>query len=228
MGLKPSTGNMYEWVTHQWNTIKGACLHNCEYCYCKRWGELPPAHFAPKELKEFDRDCKKFGPGLFIFVGSGCDVFAEDIPEEWILSTLDKCESANQNQYLFQSKNPARIKTFSDYMRNMKTVVCTTLETNRWYPDIMRNAPKIEDRVRGMELLKAKKYVTIEPIMDFDLEPFVELVKRCEPEQVNIGADSGGNELPEPTMDKVLELVDCLKRFTVIAQKRNLNRLMKG
>jgi DNA repair photolyase len=225
MGLKPSTGNMYEWVTHQWNTVKGSCFHDCEYCYCKRWGDLPPVHFAPKELKEFDRDCKKFGPGLFIFVGSGCDMFAEDIPKQWIYDTLNKCNEYN-NRYLFQSKNPARIERYIDCL-TVPFVVCTTLETNRWYPDIMRNAPKIEDRVKGMELLKAKKYVTIEPIMDFDLESFVELVKRCEPEQVNVGADSGGNHLPEPCIDKVQELIIELKKFTVIAQKRNLNRLLK-
>jgi DNA repair photolyase len=222
MGLNLVTekSNMYQFIDATWNTCKGLCPHLCAYCFCKRWGKQSPLHFDAKELKT------DLGEGNFIFVGSGCDMFAQDIPNDWIVDTLRTCDWYN-NRYLFQSKNPARIAKYLDYI-SMPFVVCTTLETNRWYPDIMRNAPKIEDRVKGMELFKAKKYVTIEPIMDFDLEPFVELVKRCEPEQVNIGADSGGNELPEPTMDKVLELVDCLKRFTVIAQKRNLNRLMKG
>jgi DNA repair photolyase len=225
MGLKPSSGNMYTWVSHQWNPIKGKCLHDCSFCYVERWGELPPVHFAEKELKEFDRDCKKFGPGLFIFVGSSCDMFADDIPKQWIYDALNKCNEY-KNKYLFQSKNPDRIGRFIDCL-TVPFVVCTTLETNRWYPDIMRNAPKIEDRVSGMESLKVKKYVTIEPIMDFDLESFVELVKRCEPEKVNIGADSGNNGLPEPSMDKVSALIDELKKFTTIAQKRNLNRLFK-
>jgi hypothetical protein len=38
---------------------------------------------------------------------------------------------------------------------------------------------------------------------------------------------AGGRDY-KPCTDKVLELVDCLKKFTVIAQKRNLNRLLKG
>ncbi|HYQ55883.1 MAG TPA: hypothetical protein VEP89_00965 [Draconibacterium sp.] len=37
-------------------------------------------------------------------------------------------------KYLFQSKNPKR---FADFELPPKSVVCTTIETNRWYPEIM-------------------------------------------------------------------------------------------
>ena len=33
MSLNESKGNMYSWVTHTWNTIKGECPHGCTYCY---------------------------------------------------------------------------------------------------------------------------------------------------------------------------------------------------
>ncbi len=39
MGLNKSNGNMYEWITHTWNTIKGECYHDCSYCYMKKWGK---------------------------------------------------------------------------------------------------------------------------------------------------------------------------------------------
>lgn len=107
--------------------------------------------------------------------------------------------------------------------------VCTTIETNRWYPKIMAHSPRPEDRVDGMEHLERfDRLVTIEPIIDFDLEPMVELIKRCEPKQVNIGADSGGNHLPEPPAAKVLALIEALKSFTVIDQKRNLGRILNA
>ena len=51
MPLNKSTGNMYEFITHTWNTIKGECPHGCSYCYMKRWGKQPPVHFDEKELK---------------------------------------------------------------------------------------------------------------------------------------------------------------------------------
>jgi hypothetical protein len=47
------------------------------------------------------------------------------------------------------------------------------------------------------------KMITVEPILDFDLDQFVRMIKICEPEQVNIGADSGNNRLPEPSPEKI-------------------------
>ena len=219
MGLNKSTGNMYEFVTHTWNTIKGACPHDCSYCYMKRWGKLNPVRFDEKELKT------DLGAGNFIFVGSSCDMFADDIPAGWINETLRYC-SGFDNRYLFQSKNPAGMyKYLHD---SLNAVVCTTIETNRWYPDIMRNSPRPEERAEGMLAQDFPKYVTIEPILDFDLEELVNLIEVIEPEQVNIGADSGNNGLPEPGIEKVMALIERLKAFTTISEKRNLQRLMKA
>ena len=50
MPLNKSTGNMYDFITHTWNTIKGECPHGCSYCYMKRWGKQPSLHFDEKEL----------------------------------------------------------------------------------------------------------------------------------------------------------------------------------
>jgi hypothetical protein len=63
--------------------------------------------------------------------------------------------------------------------------------------------------------------------MDFDLREMVELIKECNPVQVNIGADSGNNNLPEPGKEKLLELIKELKKFTTIAKKTNLERLLR-
>ena len=212
MGLNVSRGNMYEFCSHTWNAVKGKCPHNCSYCFCKRWGKQPELHFDTKELKT------DLGSGNFIFVGSSCDLFAGSLPAGWTDATLDHCRKF-KNRYLFQSKNP---ETMGNVSLPAESVVCTTIETNRWYPGIMRDSPRPEARALSMAALHGyERYVTIEPIMDFDLEPMVE------PVQVNIGADSGGNHLPEPSADKVRALVDELSKFTTIARKRNLGRLEK-
>ena len=44
-------GNMYQFVTHTWNTIKGECPHGCPYCYMKRWGKQKPVR-DPEILEE--------------------------------------------------------------------------------------------------------------------------------------------------------------------------------
>jgi hypothetical protein len=44
-----------------------------------------------------------------------------------------------------------------------------------------------------------KKMITIEPIMDFNLDRFSQMLIEAAPARVNIGADSGRNGLPEPS-----------------------------
>jgi DNA repair photolyase len=185
----------------------------------KRWKNLKKIRFDKSELKT------DLGKGNYIFVGSSCDLFAENIPERWITETLIHC-SKFDNSYLFQTKNPGRVLYFSEWPE--KSIFCTTIETNRWY-DEMKYSPPPFERSRAMSGISIfnKIYVTIEPIMDFDLRSLVTLVQACNPIQVNIGADSGGNKLPEPTSSKVKELVEALSEFTIVKEKKNLKRLLK-
>lgn len=223
MGLNKSNGNMYDWVTHTWNVIKGECYHDCSYCYMKRWGKLNPVRFDEKEMKT------DLGKENFIFVGSSCDMFAEDIPGEWISKVLDYCDRFD-NKYLFQTKNPERFNEFIyNEVINKKSVFCTTIESNRWYEDIMKNSPSPLDRIPSVYDISCAidTYVTIEPIMDFDLESMIDIIQACNPTQVNIGADSGKNRLPEPSKEKLLQLIEGLQEFTTIAKKSNLKRLLE-
>lgn len=223
MGLNKSKGNMYEFITHTWNTVKGACEHDCSYCYMKRWGKLKPARFDKKELKT------DLGNRNFIFVGSSNDLFAKGISDEWIERTLDYCNKFD-NKYLFQTKNPQNVLRFIEHptIKN-KSVICTTLETNKIFPEIMGNTPPPHQRATDLGTIShygIKTYVTIEPIMDFDLDRFVFWLKSSKATQINIGADTGGNKLPEPSKEKVLQLIDEINKFTTIHNKSNLKRLL--
>lgn len=227
MALNESKGNMYSWITHTWNTVKGECPHGCTYCYMHRWGKQRPVRFDESELKT------DLGSGNFIFVGSSCDLFANGIDRDWITKTLNHC-SKFDNTYLFQSKNTGNMYRYIPLLP-LKSRLCTTFETNRWMPEIMKDSPKPINRLQWAyafrdHLMKKQDfelYITMEPIMDFDIGPVVQMLSQCKPIQVNIGADSGNNHLPEPSKGKLLELIAELKRFTVIDQKRNLNRLLR-
>lgn len=226
MGLNISKGNMYEWVTHTWNAIKGACPHDCSYCYMKKWKNQKPVRLDEAEFKEFDKDMVKYGEGQFIFVGSSCDMFAKNIPYEWIIKVIQHLIKYD-NTYLFQSKNPKGFDVLA--IENVERfILCTTIETNRVYPEIMRNSPDPVDRaIQFGRIPIEKKYVTIEPVMDFDINSLVSMIEICKPIQVNIGADSGGNKLPEPDKNKVNELIEALDVFTKVKLKKNINRIMK-
>lgn len=101
MALNKSTGNMYAFVSHTYNPMKGECEHSCPYCFMKGKRLLPPLRLELKELKV------NLGEGNFIFVGSSTDEWAANVPSEWIEQVLDYCDGFD-NSYLFQSKNPAR------------------------------------------------------------------------------------------------------------------------
>lgn len=221
MGLNISKGNMYDWITHTWNTVKGKCYHDCTYCYMKRWGHLKDVRFDESELKT------DLGSGNFIFVGSSCDMFAQDVPEEWIRKTLAHCDKFD-NKYLFQTKNPDRILDFiGTSVISDKSIVCTTIESDYYYNDIMMNSPAPQKRAEAMSEISevVDTYVTVEPIMDFNLNWLFGYIHMCNPKQVNIGADSGGHNLPEPTSLDIKELIRELEKFTKVKLKPNLKRL---
>jgi len=163
------------------------------------------------------------GKNNFIFVGSSCDMFADKIPKEWIEDVLERCSVFNDNTYLFQTKNPKR---FLEFMGDFpeKSIFGTTIESNRDY-DISKS-PSPRERAKAMSMLEGiRTMVSIEPIMDFDLTDFVDMIKHINPNFVSIGADSKGHNLPEPSWEKVQQLITELKKFTEVKVKNNLERL---
>jgi len=220
MSLNISKGNMYDFVTHTWNTVKGECAHNCAYCYMKKWGNQKPVHFDESELKT------DLGSGNFIFVGSSCDLFSASHPYEWIIKTVKHCAKFD-NKYLFQSKNPKYFDAVAIY-DVPEFVLCTTLETNRVYPEVMGSAPDPVTRAWDFAHIPIEeKYITIEPIMDFDLYSLASMIRYCYPIQVNIGANTGSVPVPEPSKEKILALIDEIEPFTTVKLKSNLKRLLK-
>ena len=215
--LNKSKGNMYPWVTHTWNPIRGKCPHDCSYCYMKRYPQ-PELHFDDKEIKTY------LGSENFIFVGSSCDMWARDIPDAWIKSVLEQCIKYPQNKYLFQSKNPAR---FKDWLFPPNFILGTTIETNRTYSNEVYHAPYRKERMEAMSAIQQpiQKIISIEPIINFDSDILLDWVQTINPMFVSVGADSGNNHLPEPSWEKVQSLINRLKQITEVRIKDNLRRL---
>ena len=222
--------NMYSFLNemsggngYTWNPIRGACLHQCSYCYVPRImrGKQGELRLDEKDLRT------DLGSGRFIFVGSSTDMWAEDVPLKWINNVLYKCQDYPLNTYLFQSKDP---RGFLAYPNIEKLIYGTTIETNQWHR-CMGKAPVPEFRAKAMNELfhfGHRIMITIEPILDFDLEDLVELIHCTHPEWVNIGADSQGHHLPEPSAEKVKALIEELQKFTTVKLKSNLKRIMEA
>ena len=219
MGLNKQKGNMYDFVTHTWNPIKGRCIHGCIYCYMQRfWDMMKNDKFRldEKELKT------NLGEGNFIFVGSSTDMWLGKT--EWISKVLVHIAKYPKNTYLFQTKFPFG---FYDWTFYDNQILGITLESNRRYPEISTTSNPLK-RVRDfMEIEHSRKMVTIEPILDFDVLPLATMIATIEPEWVNIGAATGVHDMPEPSREKILLLGAELKKFTEVKYKPNLKRLLK-
>ena len=230
MAHNKKTNHMYPWVTKKRNFIGGECPHQCIYCYVnhfkKKWKNVRERYSGKPFLIEKELE-KNEGSGQTIFVQDCGDLFAEAISSEWIARVLDHLRDYPENTCLFQSKNPKRFLEFISKLP-VSTILATTIETNR--PINLSRAPDVNNRAKYIKMVKEKGFdvmVSVEPVVDFDLNPFSALLSDIGPNFISIGADSKGHNLTEPSSEKIQLLIDELKKFTKVKVKGNLNRLIE-
>ena len=199
-----------------WNSFWG-CEFSCSYCQyrilarrqvknCELCADFIP-HFHENWLK-------KTYPSKKLFVCSSSDVsFCK--PENFI-KILRQIRRRPEKLYYTQSKRPEYFSQFETFYTG-SMMLGITLETNRnaGYAEIS-NAPLPVERVEQfLKVNHPRKFVTIEPILNFDLPELVAMIRELRPETVWIGYDSrkGKPKLPEPELEKVMTLAEELKTF---------------
>jgi DNA repair photolyase len=212
--------NMYQWVDYTTSPIKG-CEHDCSYCYLRA---IPNFNFEPR-FSEKELNCRR-EPGATFFFGSAADMWGKWVPSEWIQRVLNTCDDMFAI-YVFQSKNPERFHEFQSQF-NRSFMLGTTIESDIYYAD--SKAPPVYQRAYELSQLheNIKRFVTIEPVMDFNMDIMLNLVLGTEPDFVNIGCDSKGHGLVEPPGRKVKELICRLEQKTEVRIKPNLRRILGG
>ncbi|GAG80915.1 unnamed protein product, partial [marine sediment metagenome] len=132
--------------------------------------------------------------------------------------------------YYFQSKAPSVFNLYLDwFMKNVdKVILLTTLETNRdeGYREISLALFPTMRFYDFLELDYPRKVLTIEPVLDFDLEEFVEMVLKLHRqgtlEYVWFGFDSKNCGLPEPSIEKAQKFVDILHSYGIEVRGKSL------
>lgn len=164
---------------------------------------------------------KKFSGGL-IFVCDMGDLFADDVPEEWIQRVLDHVRKFEKTTFLFLTKNPKRYHSF-EYYGNM--ILGATIETDLddVYKGISR-APAPSKRLEAMRDLEwGRKFLSIEPVVDFSPN-FLQAIVDVNPFMIYFGYDNYNNRLPEPPVEKAHHLIVELRKrgFRVVEKTMRL------
>lgn len=202
------------------------CKYSCVYCAfrnslkrsaCEKCREFEPhAH-----LEVLEGTPPKTKVGEFLTIGLTGDIsFATD---REMSAVVTYCEKWKNRTFLVQSKNPSR---FMDWIFPDNVILGTTIESNRehlWdisdplkirydYQDIS-SAPLPEKRYEAMLKLGLgqRKAITIEPVLDFDVEILAQWIINLNPELVWIGYDNHKHKLPEPPFSKTMALIERVK-----------------
>lgn len=231
MSMKKSKGNMYDWVTHTHSHLRGKCSHNCGYCYVQAMAEKYKGVKEKYSKGEITIDEKElnvnYGKNNLIFIEHMNDLFAKDVPSDLIEMVLGHCREYPKSNYVFQTKNPLRYLEFAGLIPD-GSICGTTIESNRRY-EVMGKTPPPLDRITGIAAIKGhnfETFITIEPILDFDLIDFSLMLKAAMPSFINIGADSKGFGLSEPNYDKIMKLYALVVDEGIeVRKKLNLDRL---
>jgi len=227
---------MFSFITRTWNPLGGRCPHSCVYCWSMGKRGLVNRYNMQKYQggpwlieKELNR---RFKPGEFVFVQDMSDLWAREVSSELIAKVLDVVEASPHATFLFLTKNPERYLEFVGQLPP-NAVLGATVETDRSYFEHERYGERLYEeisqaplpalRLHAMEKLKELRqnrlFISIEPVLDFDLGIFIDHLWRIHPWAVCVGYDNYGYRLPEPPLNKTMQLIEKLKAFTRVICK---------
>jgi hypothetical protein len=164
----------------------------------------------------------KFGKGELIFVSDMGDLFGDFIPSNWIKRVLEYTARFPKTHFLFLTKNPLR---YSEFLHQMpeNAILGATIETDNdqiLLDNKISEAPPPSIRHIAMRDLDwDKKFISIEPILDFELETLSLWIEEILPFLVYVGYDNYNNKLNEPPLSKTLRLIDRISENTLVIKK---------
>ena len=225
--------NMYA-SAKTWNPFRG-CNFGCTYCE-------PSFGRQARRQKHLCNQCYSFAPHChperlgkipsaeIVFVAGVGDI--SFCPPDFVHQILDAIEAHNRRcphkTYYLQSKKPECMVPFLKRLPP-NVILVTTLETNRdaGYSKISKAPPPSVRYRQFRDLDYHRKVVTVEPVLDFDLDTFSRWLLDIAPEYIWLGFNSHPKavHLPEPNPKKLLRLEGMLLERGVLVKRKSMRGL---
>ncbi len=163
-----------------------------------------PAGFEPTFHRYRLKDIYRKKKPARIFVCSVADLFAPDIPAEWIAEVFDACRNAPWHKYLFLTKFPKRYK-------QLEADGALLAEDNFWFGTTVTLGQEL-DRLK--DLPDANTFISIEPILsrvDLDLSDALHNV-----DWIIAGAETGNQrQKTKPEASWIAHIVAAAKKADI-------------
>jgi len=154
------------------------------------------------------------------------DLCCPGFSDECIFDILALLKAHPEQTFLICSKNPARFHNFVNTIpRNC--ILGTTIETNRDnVVNDLSKAPLPSKRFEAMAALDySRKFLSIEPIIDFDLPIFLNWIKKINPELCEIGYNNYPMfKLQEPSLNKTQKLIDEIMTLDIPVLEKTVRK----
>lgn len=220
------------------------CGHECCYCYATgikkdhpEWAKYQgPYRIEEKELN------REYPDGSYVFLQNMGEIGDPAIPILAVIDPIARYIAAQPKvTFLLLTKNPQFYVDRQDVLGDLPNIIYgVTLETNRLIPRAVSKAPSPLTRIFAMGRLRrlnpeARVLISVEPIMDFDMDPFVTHIKALHPEyeqrqdqpHVAVGMDNHLHLHPditwrEPSLAKTGLLIRKLTDVGIFVHRKTL------
>lgn len=220
---------MFPFITCTRNPIGGGakngywCIFNCSYCWANNLKDYRNWSKYHGEFRIFYKEFRRFKKDDFPFICDMIDIGDTRIPFDVLYDLFTWIDNLTCENVLLLTKNPYVYIDYKDIIPK-KAVLGATIETDlNMHTSKYSKAPNPKYRLICMEKIRDllpdnKRFICIEPIMEFT-RTFKSDIEKIEPWSVAVGYDNYHNELPEPTKDKTLSLINQLEKFTIVFRK---------
>jgi protein gp37 len=157
-----------EWADIALNPIKGKCPISCSYCYAEKqrvkFGNPDGVALHLSVIQNM----LKLKESYTIYWGSNFEIFADSVPDEWILKIFNACVESNKykepdkkHNHIFLTKCPERLSRFAHFKRggNIYFGVSTT-------GSIIPKEGTQDDRFRFLAAVNNCDFINIEPFIE--------------------------------------------------------------